>query len=170
MTCDGTYGDSRFGEASVSTAQPPLSTLIAGGSCPATRGLGIAGPPVINERPRSIGGPLERSLRSRDDRFRRLGSATVVVSIRGSIGEGYFCSTLGGVFEGVAQRSHAPLDRNWKDHGEGTSVPLRLRQFTQCTIVPYFGSVQDCTVEITLDMSQPGADCCFTIITKSVRE
>jgi hypothetical protein len=53
------------------------------------RGLGIAVPPVINERPRAIGGPLEYSLRSGDDEFRRMGSTTVVVSIRRWIGNGF---------------------------------------------------------------------------------
>ena len=100
--------------ASVATSQPRLSPLIGRRSCQTTRGLGIAGPPAINERPRAIGGPLERSLRSRDDRFRRLGSTTVVVSIRRWIGKRYFVHDR---WYSKAWRSGpmaAPPDRNWK--------------------------------------------------------
>jgi hypothetical protein len=74
-------------------------------SCRATRGLGIARPPVITERPRAIGGPLERSRRSGDEKLRQLGSATVVVSIGRSIGKRYFIHHSG-TPDGVAQRSH----------------------------------------------------------------
>jgi len=141
--------DSRLGvaPASVSTSQRHPSPLIHGGSCPATRGLDIAGPPVIHERPRAIGRPLERSLRSGDEKFRRLGSATVVVSIGRWIGKGY-CVHHRWYSRGcgAAVPWAAPPDRNRKDHGEATSVPLRLGQFIQLTIVPYFVSVQDCTV------------------------
>jgi len=57
--------------------------------------LGIARLPVINERPRAIGGPLERSLRSSDEKLSQLGSATVVVSIRRWIGKLYFIDHSG---------------------------------------------------------------------------
>jgi hypothetical protein len=106
---------------------PPVSLLhhrdsprIDRRSCPATRGLGIAGRLVINERPHAIGGPLERSLRSGDEKFRRLGSATAVVSIRRGIGKR---SSLHheqySRRRGAAVRCAAPLDRNRKDRGEG---------------------------------------------------
>ena len=63
------------------------TTLATDAKLPNNMGLGIARPPAINERPRAIGGPLERSLRSSDEKLRQLGSATVVVSIRRWIGK-----------------------------------------------------------------------------------
>jgi hypothetical protein len=113
---------SRFGgsSASVSTSQPRFSPRINRRSCPATRGLGIARPPAFNERPRAIGGPLEHSFRSGDGKFRRLGSATVVVSIRRWIGSGYSVHyrwySRG---RGAAVPWAAPKNRNRKDPGGG---------------------------------------------------
>src|SRR5216684_4988595 len=46
---------------------------------------------------------------------------------------------IGGTPEGVAQRSHGLRHKigTGKTRGRATSVPLRLRQLIQCTIVPY---------------------------------
>jgi hypothetical protein len=131
--------DSRFrgAPARVATSQPRLSTLMR--SRRATRGLGIARPPVINEGPRAIGGPLERCLRSSDETLRQLGSATVVVSNRRRIGKRYFIDH-GGTPDGVAQRSHVLRHSigTGKTTGRATSVPLRLRQFTTIYSRPLF--------------------------------
>jgi hypothetical protein len=140
--------------ASVATSQPRLSLLMR--SCRATRGLGIARPPVINERTRAIGGPLERSLRSSDERLRQLGSATVVVSIRRWIGKRCFIDH-DGTPDGVAQRSHVLRHSigTGKTTGRATSVPLRLRQFLTIYSRPLFRVCARLhSREITLAMSQ----------------
>ena len=148
-----------------------------GRSCPPTWGLGIAGPLVIKERPRALGGPLERSFRSGDGKFRRLGSAAVVVSIKAVdrrwIGDGYFVQHLVRWCSrgcGAAVPWAAPPDRNWKDHGEGhisSSTSTTVHSMYNRPLSRVCTRLHSC--EITLDMSQPGADCCFTITIKSVR-
>ena len=118
--------------------------------------LGIARLPVINERPRAIGGPQERSLRSRDEKPRHLGSATVVVSIRQWIGKRYFID-YSGIPDGVAQRSHVLRHSigTGKTTGRATSVPLRLRRFTQIYSRPLFRVCSRLhSREITLAVSQ----------------
>ena len=158
--------------ASVATSQPRLSPLIGRRNCQATRGLGIAGPPAINERPHAIGGPLERSLRSRDNRFRRLGSTTVVVSIRRRIGKRYFVQHRWYSREcgaAVPWLRH-PIGTG-KAHGEGhisSSTSTTIHSIYNRPRFRVCSRLHNC--EITLDTSQPGPDSCFTIITKSVRE
>jgi len=148
----------RGSAASVATSRPRLSPLINRRSCPATRGLGIAGPPVINERPRAIGGPLERSLRSGDEKFRRLGSATVVVSTRRWIGKGYSVHGWYSPGRGAAVPWAAPRDRNRKDHGG----PHQFLYVYDNSLNLQSSPIRVCSrwhsCEITLDRSQRGAD------------
>jgi hypothetical protein len=164
---------SRLGRspASVSTSQPRLSPRMKR-SCPATRGLGIARPPAFNERPGAIGGPLERSFRSGDGKLRRLGSATVVVSIRRWIGSGYSVHyrwySRG---RGAAVPCAAPQNRNRKDPGEGhisSSTSPTIHSIYNRPLSRVCPRLHNC--EITLDMFQRGADWSFTIIVCSVRE
>jgi hypothetical protein len=117
---------SRSGEGDP-TANEFIGVGIRIGVNPVAMASGIIAPFAIDEWPQTIWRPLERNFRSCDEKLRRVGFASVVITIRRWIGKGYSVHhTSHPHNQKVAQRSLWLRHQTDRQLAEAASVPVRL--------------------------------------------